>query len=389
MYRSKFEIRSFISIFAILFLIFSTQLLNPHTVNTKKIKPKKLDEFRTLQEKAFIAKPSTPKVDLETYFPIQKGNRWEYNRIILPGCSYKVMIFDSEGTNRSISTSEDHEGINKKIVEIESMENLEGKKRCKIGNWPEYWDIKFSADMFQVDEVFMFFSNKSYASREPNYRTIFLGTPVQDGYSVGLIRKDIIPTYKRHGRLYTVTVPAGIFKDCIEIIEDVKTIELGWKTYFYYAPGIGQVLWYQTDVNGNPQSYSELVKYKISKQKKESSKEKVGNEQTILNKFVLSIEGTRWAGKMSNGDYYEYIFLPNGKLKYWKKWKHWKKMKLYGDDNDTWEQNGNKVKISFNDGYAINEGIIKNNHMSGTGWNERGKKWTWNATLKDKNKDRH
>ncbi len=84
------------------------------------------------------------------------------------------------------------------------------------------------------------------------------------------IRKSIAPTYKRSEYLYTVHVPAGIFSDCIEIVEEVKvkTEVYEWITYFYYAPGIGQVLRYQTHVDGKPKSYHELVKYKISQQKK-------------------------------------------------------------------------------------------------------------------------
>lgn len=47
-------------------------------------------------------------------------------------------------------------------------------------------------------------------------------------------------------------------------------------------------------------------------------------------------------------------------------------------DNDFWRQNGQRIRISVNDGYAIYKGTILNDsEIKGTAKNKAGKRWRW------------
>jgi hypothetical protein len=86
---------------------------------------------------------------------------------------------------------------------------------------------------------------------------------------------------------------------------------------------------------------------------------------------VSTVSGTTWAGKRSDGDYYEYYFQKDGTLQYKSPTGLWK--------NATWKQDGNKIYMEMNNKYAEYEGIITGNKMQGNAWNVKGLKWTWVA----------
>jgi hypothetical protein len=57
----------------------------------------------------------------------------------------------------------------------------------------------------------------------------------------------------------------------------------------------------------------------------------------------------------------------------------------YSDKNERWKQIDNKVIISFNDSYAIYEGMLINyNLIIGEAKNKRGQKWKWKAKRGEK-----
>ena len=57
--------------------------------------------------------------------------------------------------------------------------------------------------------------------------------------------------------------------------------------------------------------------------------------------------------------------------------------KVYGDDDETWELNENKIVVLFNDGYKIMTGTINRtgDYMSGTIMNKKGKTGNWTGEL--------
>ena len=57
--------------------------------------------------------------------------------------------------------------------------------------------------------------------------------------------------------------------------------------------------------------------------------------------------------------------------------------KSYGDDDDTWELDGNKLVVLFNGGYKIMTGTINRtgDYMSGTMMNKKGKTENWTGEL--------
>ena len=82
-----------------------------------------------------------------------------------------------------------------------------------------------------------------------------------------------------------------------------------------------------------------------------------------------SIAGTTWAGTDSDGDFFAYYFQKDGALHYKVPSGVWR--------NGTWRQEGNKVYIETNNGYAELQGVISGNRIEGTARNIKGHQWTW------------
>ena len=90
---------------------------------------------------------------------------------------------------------------------------------------------------------------------------------------------------------------------------------------------------------------------------------------------ISGISGTTWAGKDSDGDYYEYTFQPGGTLSY--------KSPSGVHTNGTWKQDGNSIYMETNNKYSEYKGQISGTHMAGNAWNVKNLKWTWVADLQN------
>lgn len=91
---------------------------------------------------------------------------------------------------------------------------------------------------------------------------------------------------------------------------------------------------------------------------------------------VPSIEGTTWSGPDSDGDQYEYTFLPGGQLRF--RTNTMGSDRTYEDPGDYWAQNG-RIVIMVTTKYATRVGIIDGNKIHGDAWNVREHRWTWDA----------
>ncbi len=94
---------------------------------------------------------------------------------------------------------------------------------------------------------------------------------------------------------------------------------------------------------------------------------------------IPKLEGTTWGGTDSQGDYYEYSFLPDRQLAF--KVTSGGITRSYVDLGDYWAQNG-RILIMTMTNYATRVGKITGNTMSGDAWNVAGLRWSWKATLK-------
>jgi hypothetical protein len=92
------------------------------------------------------------------------------------------------------------------------------------------------------------------------------------------------------------------------------------------------------------------------------------------NGTVTSVAGTTWTGTDSDGDYYEYTFLPGGVLQY--------KAPLGTFTHGTWKQDGDSIYFETNQKYSEYQGNISGTHMGGRAWNVNGRNWTWAADKK-------
>jgi hypothetical protein len=106
---------------------------------------------------------------------------------------------------------------------------------------------------------------------------------------------------------------------------------------------------------------------------------KSGTKNKIVT-LVSSIEGTTWAGKDSDGDLYEYIFLKGGQLRYSTNTER-SEMVTFEDKENVWAQNGNLVVILIQN-YSVNVGTIEKDRIKGLAWNVTGRRWTWEAKKK-------
>jgi hypothetical protein len=94
---------------------------------------------------------------------------------------------------------------------------------------------------------------------------------------------------------------------------------------------------------------------------------------------IPNLEGTTWGGTDSQGDYYEYTFMPDRQLAF--KVTSGGVTRSYVDVGDYWAQNG-RILIMTMTNYATRVGKITGNTMSGDAWNVVGHRWTWKATKK-------
>jgi hypothetical protein len=86
---------------------------------------------------------------------------------------------------------------------------------------------------------------------------------------------------------------------------------------------------------------------------------------------VPSVSGILWVGTDSDGDHYEYAFMPNGALYY----KSPSGFHTFG----TWKQDGDTIYMETNNKYSEYQGRIAGTHIDGKAWNLNNRTWTWVA----------
>lgn len=88
-----------------------------------------------------------------------------------------------------------------------------------------------------------------------------------------------------------------------------------------------------------------------------------------------SLYGTTWKGKDSTGDPLIVNFAADGSFTYINTG--------VPDDSthaETWKLEGMKITLSFNDGFAIYQGLLDDDTMNGSATNTKGQSWTWTMT---------
>ena len=93
-----------------------------------------------------------------------------------------------------------------------------------------------------------------------------------------------------------------------------------------------------------------------------------------------SIEGTTWTGTDSDGDFYEYTFLPGGRLRY-KTNTERKELVTFEDKENVWAQNG-PIVIILVQNYSSQIGFLRGDRISGQAWNFKARRWTWEVKEK-------
>ncbi|MEO6115191.1 MAG: hypothetical protein ABIP33_02305 [Pseudolysinimonas sp.] len=88
-----------------------------------------------------------------------------------------------------------------------------------------------------------------------------------------------------------------------------------------------------------------------------------------------SLYNTTWSGSESDGYILTVHFAADGTFTYTNTG--------VPDDpshNETWKLEGMKITMSFNDDFAIRQGLLDDNTMNGSASNTKGESWTWTMT---------
>lgn len=93
---------------------------------------------------------------------------------------------------------------------------------------------------------------------------------------------------------------------------------------------------------------------------------------------VIDVLGTEWEGIGHDGDRMYLRFDEGGVIYY--------EIPTLADTtpgNDFWTQDGTAVRITTNDEFAVYEGVISGETMTGTARNTKGENWDWSVDLLD------
>jgi outer membrane biogenesis lipoprotein LolB len=94
---------------------------------------------------------------------------------------------------------------------------------------------------------------------------------------------------------------------------------------------------------------------------------------TVASDVVPALLGSKWHYADEQWEY-DIEFAANGVM-------HTTHPNDKTTDNDSWEQDGVKVKFYFNNKFSQYQGTLSgNNAMSGTASNSKSDNWTWKAT---------
>lgn len=88
-----------------------------------------------------------------------------------------------------------------------------------------------------------------------------------------------------------------------------------------------------------------------------------------------SLYNTTWSGPESDGYTLTVHFAADGTFTYTNTG--------VADDpthDETWKLEGMKITMSFNDGYAVRQGLLDDDTMNGSASNTKGENWTWTMT---------
>tara|TARA_Y100001954_G_C15700747_1_gene547625 strand:+ start:628 stop:978 length:351 start_codon:yes stop_codon:yes gene_type:complete len=100
--------------------------------------------------------------------------------------------------------------------------------------------------------------------------------------------------------------------------------------------------------------------------------------------FGQVINNTVWKTIDDKGDQRIIMFKVDGTFIYQYKYTNGT-IQIFGDEDDTWTIDGNKLVLSFNDGFAIMSGEInsRGDYISGFRINKKGTSLRWTGTLID------
>lgn len=222
------------------------------------------------------------------YLPLATGNFWTYHRTVLQDVhtweAYQIL---SEGTVRTAVmtvpgiTSGDSEETYRVIgpadqlglweIEVSAPLSRDGRygggytkpDRIMWGRMPS------SEDIIEIDEIL---TQESYFEGTKKYRGVLLAQSLIEGAEATLMLSGSDTTYTASSTWTEITVPAGTFSCTLEMVTQVESDFASWKTYSYYAPGVGLVKEMQVDDSGRSAYTLELVQYQVSGMQMETGK---------------------------------------------------------------------------------------------------------------------
>ena len=229
------------------------------------------------------------------YFPLAKGNQWEYKRTLFEGrkvFSWEAYTLVVKGYNSSEKEGETtFTTISRGSLPQQSEETYSVKDQAYDENGIPMWEIEISSPtardgryegltlapdtilwgrvpsgegVIEIGEILI--SEHFFAGKRKHKGTLLV-EPLAEEVEARMQPMGLPVEFITSAKLISVTVPAGRFHKCLQMITKVKVKGddkiKSWTTYSYYAPKVGLVKEVQKN-NEDKETYTlELIRYNL------------------------------------------------------------------------------------------------------------------------------
>ena len=237
--------------------------------------------------KTFVEYGDPDKVQQSQYLPLNEGNKWVYRKTVPSGSTVYVIQPWPQGKESSFVMGPsqikpgvfsetirvkkkrvDSKGRESWEIEISPKTSRDGRYGAGVASGPDtlLWGrVVSSGAIIQIDETFIFAPTVFQDERQRKIPLLI--EPFTPRVEASIING--IGEYTSKSQRSTVKVPAGLFKDCLEMNiavkenSEVRTTGPGWITVSHYAPGVGLVKEIQKNSEGAMTYLLELVEYEF------------------------------------------------------------------------------------------------------------------------------
>ncbi|MCX5645051.1 MAG: hypothetical protein NTZ17_10270 [Phycisphaerae bacterium] len=224
------------------------------------------------------------------YLPLSVGNKWVYRKTVPRGAAvvaWEALEIDEKIQFAFGPVEQIRQGTFEEVYVIKDRIVEDGRQRwvIDVGTKETARDGRYSGLMMSVDRVLWGRLPSSehvveigeimiwehFAGPFRQQRTLLI-EPRQPSVEAHMSRLDGMVIVSNSSKPAAVTVPAGKFEECIEIVTELRLkrrdekVDI-WRTRSYYAPNVGLVKEEQSSPERKPTYTLELTEYKLTTEK--------------------------------------------------------------------------------------------------------------------------